>query len=73
MGMDTTSATGKCGAWSATAALAEHRNAGPKGTETRANGQGDHTSRRDAGHRHVPVWRGTQLGLGRPAGGVQAG
>jgi hypothetical protein len=35
MGMDTTSATGKCGAWSATAALAEHRNAGPKGTETR--------------------------------------
>ena len=44
------------------------------GTETaRPNGEGDHTSRRDVGHHHVPVRRGTRLKLGRPAGGVQAG
>ena len=37
------------------------------------NGEGDHSSRNEQPHCHVPVRTGTGLRLGRPAGGVQAG
>ena len=37
------------------------------------NGEGDHTSRREATYCHVPVCQGTRLKLGRPIGRVQVG